>query len=484
MFAELLRLLRGTFGLLTDSTEAAVRAYLKLLRLVAIPTLSLSALGLVLVIAGESWGSSTGAAVGMWLLGLVLVLSLLLGFPFIWAGTAILRFESATKTLRLIGLVAGWSFLLGLVAFTTPPGASAATRAFLVLLALLVGALLFGSRPSRTLLGAKLGVILIGLALAVFMPRTFVMVDAAWRWLDREIAEVIDPPVRELELTLQNLQSTPLFASDGSPLFWCRNAPERDAGYRCYGRPGSDPYINEELRPITGDLVRDAVKRLTETARPRAVEDVPARGEQQGQERGTVVRDDNKRASSNSSSADSRSAVPPVDRDLQRRYLVASALDRPASAVRPRWTIVAWSQVGPVPFIEERISGVGRQAGLPPTTTVFADAFITSGAAERIIGGDLALLSQLNLSEFIDYVVLARGTESALPPDKYDEIRSVRTGLEVRVLRLGREAGSRALRTQDLGAGRDEQAAVERSYEKSLERIVPALSVELKEIAK
>lgn len=169
---------------------------------------------------------------------------------------------------------------------------------------------------------------------------------------------------------------------------------------------------------------------------------------------------------------------------LRRRYLTASALEGPEAGQRPRWTIVAWGRNELRPVIEEGIVELARQAGLPPPRRVFGDALVTSGSAESVMGGDVSLLSRLRLEELVDYVVLARGTESALPPDKYGNISSVRTGLEVRVLRTGREAGSRALRADDVGAGRDEQAAAERAYQKSLERIAPALSAELKEIAK
>ena len=286
-------------------------------------------------------------------------------------------------------------------------------------------------------------------------------------YVDRSLSGVVDSKFTEIKFESNTLDHVQMFASDGTPLYWCRVARERPVGYRCYDRNGRDPYNQEELRPISPEIlsnIRTGMLSARPTSGPAATDPVnsPSRPI-----RTPVVR------AETAPQLTAKPATIDLISPLARRGATSTGV--------PRWTVVAWgADSRPDVRLLEDIQTVGASIGLSRPTQALRDSFVSNGASRQVLQGDLSVLREVELGQYTDYLILAEFSSHPQRETERGPLRSVTGELRVVLVRLSDMSTSKSIRVVEGGAGADFQDAGERAYLRLMQTAKPKLDSALR----
>ncbi len=462
MLRDLIRLIGASLGLVKDASEAALRGYVGLLKKMAVPSVIALAVSFLLALIAVASGARLFNFMAIAVAGSVAMTWVLATSPFIALGTKLGEFQFLRPTLQFLQFVAGSAFFLSVLALLVPADPTGASRLSLAVVSLVGSVFVFGLARSLLWLRIKVGVILGLMILASLLPRTSDLVPDLLAKVDHFLSGCAGPT--ELVLTEEALRTIPLFDSRG-PRYWCRPALDRDAGYRCYDRPGRDPYNDDELIPINQTIVTDASRRLEEIGSRREAEEVRERPDEAAEiEPPPTARpqlqierpEPTPRlpvSDSGVSVTGGGAAAPPVPEPTSptlRAYIATNSTPvhlAIAIAEDSRFEIELMHRVQ-----------TATQVGSAGTVSdgVFAESLVAEGLFDRLMAGDRALLESLPRPA-ADYLALGRARVGA-ETSGLTQSPVADMSIEMRIIdgRTGRVLAERQFKHRAIGYSSDE----------------------------
>lgn len=127
--------------------------------------------------------------------------------------------------------------------------------------------------------------------------------------------------------------------------------------------------------------------------------------------------------------------------------------------------VLVFSQNGSsVPAIESEVAADLKKRGLEPELFFFKPAFVQSGKAEELMGGDSSSVHGLGLAQHVDSVVIGTVQSKYSAHPNLDDVTSANTKIEIRCFHTKTESSCGDSTFEATGAGFDRQAALSKSY--------------------
>ena len=267
-FRDLPELLSASLGGVKAIAALGAEKYLSLLRLTRMLTVVLIALSFILFAGSELLDLSVLNVAGFLILLVVIFCWAIVAWPIYaiasWATSV--EFEPVRRFVHWFNSFLVLVLTVVVVGFMAPSGTLGIQ---VIAIAVLFNVVFF-------LVGVKLGrgafaVLLLFLALSaafsLALPRTVEGFSGFLEAFDRDFDASLDDR-QELTMSLPVLRretevKIPLFSRKGGrPNWWCRDDHSVPSRFKCYNREGRDPSTNEQLRPISTEIVKSAIANL------------------------------------------------------------------------------------------------------------------------------------------------------------------------------------------------------------------------------
>lgn len=214
---------------------------------------------LILFILGAASDFRPAISLATFLGGIAVFLWLLAAFPIVWAVQKGLEWESVRKTFEWIGVATLWIFFLSIYFYFVPVPLVAIPLVLVLAAAMAVASVLFGVGISTKFIALRLGIVFtvmtVFFVLTSVMPNSFGGLGKLVAWADEkagdEIVEVTTPLPRPVAYSQELVFFDP---RTKEPRIWYYQVRANE--YELYSAPGFHPRYQEELRPVTPEIVR------------------------------------------------------------------------------------------------------------------------------------------------------------------------------------------------------------------------------------
>ena len=267
------KLIGALFVEAKDVSEELCLRYLEFLKRLISLSIPVVILGIVFFILSNIFGYAPFNFIGVLLITLLTGCWILALQPAVMISEQLARISAFDRLFKRILYSIAILLLVLLFAFNSPAGTDGLKTIGSFIL-LLLGCMLVGIRFTRKAIGVKFISASVICALFLYFPLATNNISTVIADVDRGIFNKFIPSSSELDMSLVNLSgkssSAPrLFPKDDKtvPLWWCRKDAMSVAEYRCFDQSGRDPTTNEELIPISLEIIRHATNRLLEENR-------------------------------------------------------------------------------------------------------------------------------------------------------------------------------------------------------------------------
>jgi len=379
----------------------------------------------------EASGSAVFNTLGMLLMAGLMGFWVLASQPAVALGEQLAKIGPIRRITQRVGTALLLGFVITLYSLYVPAGTEGLAHIG-ILIVLLTGAVFAGFQLTRRAIGVKLIIIGLLFAAAVYFPQTASNLSAVREVVDRSIIDSIMPGADELELSLANLQrknqdAPRLFLKD-TVLWWCRRSPERTAGFRCFNQSGRDQITNEELIPISQEIVLEARNRLTaEKLR------LDAQKDRETAERQEAERQSRNRQAQDQTAAAARAEVERLrEVETERVAYIRRYISLNDSRVDVGLGFVAGNSLNR--NISQQTSNALSVSSSPQ---FFTDQAVSDGVFARLFRGDASESEKLRLAQLATRVVLGNLEIELQDNNAIRGVINARIDLEARILDTG-----------------------------------------------
>lgn len=444
-------LFKAAFGLAADVSRDVVVAYwysLKTLAkwtgIIVVGLLPLPIVGLMLQI---SWVSGVYLAI----MGLLLSIWLIATLPIGWLVDRVDRFDEIQRIRRTgqaIGGLLFWILLLAMYFYLVPVWTyPAAIPLVLIICAVLALAFMrFGIGVSPTLAVILVIGVFALLTVSFYLPASRAATNKFGAWLDQKIATTIENRTRptmsipqRIEYDAGTFDRIEFFdARSGEPIVWYYRTG--DGRYELFHGPGHHPQYGANLRPVTTTIVDEISEQLKQAVTIRGREDRKKQAEEE------------------------RRRADKTREELISRYMVKGG--------RQQITVLVIDQLKRVnKDLTQAMVSVLRAKGVSAGASLFKSEFVSDGIFDRIFGGDGAEMKRLELSRFVDHLVLGRASVDITEQQQMESMMTARGRLEIRIIAAKTEKVEAMFSMVEVGAGFSKTSAEKAMIERIVKRL-------------
>lgn len=445
------KLFKAVLGLAADVSKDVVVAYWCFLKklakwtgIIVVGLLPLPIVGLMLKI---SWMSG----VYLVIMGLLLSIWLIATLPIGWLVGRVDRFDEIRRIRRTgqtIGGLLFWILLLAMYFYLVPVWTyPAAIPLVLIICAVLSLAFVrFGIGVSPTLAVILVVGVFALLTVGFYFPASRAATNKFGAWLDKKIAATIESRTQPTMLIPQRIdydvgtfERIEFFdARSGEPVVWYYQTG--DGRYELFRGPGHHPQYGANLRPVTMTIVDEIRGQLKEAVTVRNREDRKKREEEE------------------------RRRADKTREELISRYLVKGG--------RQPITILVIDQLKRAnEDLTQAMVSILRAKGVSAGASLFKSEFVSDGIFDRIFSGDGGAMKKLELSRFVDHLVLGRASVDITEQQQMESMMTARGRLEIRIIAAKTEKIEAAFSVAEFGAGFSKASAEKAMIERIVKRL-------------
>ena len=260
-------LVRELAGLGKDAGEAtlkkanrALHRYLSFLKSVSVGFAVFLAFVAVLFVFGSASDLRPVISLATFLAGVATFFWLLAIFPIIWAVQKGMEWESVRKTFEWIGIATLWIFFLSIYFYLVPVPLAAIPLVLVLAAGIAVASVVFGVGVSTRFIALRLGIVFtvvtVFFVLTAVFPSSFGGVGKLIAWLDSKFGGTVIEVVKPLPQVVAYSPDLVFFdPRTREPMIWYYRVG--DKAYELYDASGFHPRYQEELGPITPEIVRE-----------------------------------------------------------------------------------------------------------------------------------------------------------------------------------------------------------------------------------
>lgn len=414
------KLIGALFGEAKDVSVELCLRYLEFLKRLISLSIPVVLLGVVFFTLSNIFGWAPFNFIGVLLIGLLTVSWIIALQPAIMISEQLAKVPAIDRLFKRILYSIAILLLVLLFAFNSPAGTDGLKTIGSFIL-LLLGCILVGIRFTRKAIGVKFISASVICALCLYFPLATNNISTVIADVDRGIFNKFIPSSSELDMSLVNLSGKSLnaprlFPKDDKtvPLWWCRKDATSVTEYRCFDQSGRDPTTNEELVPISPEIIRHATNRLLEERKQVAL--------QQAEEKRSVVLQQAKNAA------------------LTEQARV-KALNEEKNAYIGKYLATGGNRVGvAVAFLKNQsLDNAFTQQIQARIPNLSSSHFLTQqagsdGVFSRIFAGDKSEFAKLELSRVADRIMVGTITEHFENNRELPGVTDAIVNVEVKIL--------------------------------------------------
>jgi len=214
---------------------------------------------------GALFGSMPVKALAIFLGGIAVFLWGLAAFPIVWAVQKGLEWEFLRKTFQVIGIVTLWILFLSIYFYFVPVPLAGIPIVMVLTVGMAIASVVFGVGISTRFLALRLGLVFtvmtVLFVLTAAMPKSFGSFGRLVAWVDNKIGGTVVVAVTPLPVSVAYSPDLKFFdPRTKEPMIWYYRISGKD--YELYNAPGFHPRYQEELKPITPEIVRELEKNV------------------------------------------------------------------------------------------------------------------------------------------------------------------------------------------------------------------------------
>lgn len=259
---------------------------------------------------------------------------------------------------------------------------------------------------TRKVITPLVSIIFIALILSFYFPTTFKILGEKISGIDISMAE----PER-LYPTYESIEKGEFkfFGPDGKAKVW--HYRTKDGRFELFNRKGPHPNYKEELKPITPDIVFQIQSQLKAERERSLQQEQEQRKQEEALKLEQQRKEEEKRLEQqklNEARKIEEERVAQKEEAFLNQYLQNRSFTNRPESLEVAVFVIDKTNNKISYKITQNIASLLKTKGFNPTTSLFSNRVVSDGIFEKIFNGDAINVRSLELSKYIDYIILGK----------------------------------------------------------------------------